>query len=148
MKYFMVSCISILIYTLPNSAGAVKIYECVDDAGNSTFQDRCPPGTSPKSEKKYGTTAPNQESDSYKSIGPVILYYIPECQGCNQVRAFFYSRNINLAEKNIEDNIELQDELKEKIGSLSVPTVDINGQYVSGYNENALKKLITTGNSS
>ncbi|MCG8324098.1 MAG: glutaredoxin family protein [Thiotrichales bacterium] len=141
MRILALLTVSLNMLFMANHATAVNIYECLDAEGNSTFQERCPPGTTPKSEKKYSTSGATNEPENSVNVS-VILYVTPECQGCNRVRKFFANRDIPVVEKNIEDNIELQDELKGKIGNLSVPTADINGEFVSGYNEDALTHIM------
>ncbi len=132
-----------LICAMPVSA--VNVYECIDSEGNTVFQDRCPPGMTKKSEMKYNGKAPTEENKFSKfDEQPVIIYLTPNCTGCEQMLDYFNAREISVVEKNIEDNIELQNELIEKIGNLSVPTVDIHGEYLSGYNDTKLTEILNS----
>jgi glutaredoxin len=123
------------------SAAAVEIYKCQDNRGNITFQDRCPPGTTRVGEKDYstatGTAAPVQPST------PLTLYVVPDCDSCKQVEEFLQIRNIPVTEKNVDKNIDLQNELKKVAGELRVPVLVVKDKPIVGYNRPALLKALT-----
>ncbi len=127
------------------SAAAVKVVECEDEQGNRTFQSACPPGSIMVDEKKIptGDTAPAPAKG--KSAGAAgsanisaTLYFIPECNPCDEVREFFQLRKISLTEKNVNESREVQKELKELRGSLKVPATVIGEKVVTGYNRSEL----------
>lgn len=123
----------ILMFTLAGSSYAVSVYECEDEQGNRSFYDRCPPGTTAVNEKKFNVI-PEKEASEISAT----LYLVPKCEACDLVREFFQLRKIALIEKNVNENIELQNELTEKTGELRVPVTVINDTVISGYDRSEL----------
>lgn len=135
---------TMLLLAVSGLAHAVKIFECEDENGSRSFASHCPPGTTMVSEKKINLGT--------KTEAPAVsatMYYIPNCDACEQVREFFQLRQITLAEKNVDNNVEMQNELAEKAGELKVPTVVINDTVISGYDRNKMiSALEAAGHSS
>lgn len=131
-----------LLFSLQAMA-AVKIVECEDDEGNRTFQKTCPPGTTEVGAKQFstgsGSAGAGQETDIQAT-----LYLIPDCEACEEVKEFLGSRNIPITEKNVSDDLQLQNELTELTGALQVPTTIIGEEILTGYSRTnflqALKK--------
>ena len=117
-------------------AVAVNIYQCKDAQGNISFQDRCPPGSSPVGEKQYSTNVP--EGGAARSTAPLTLYVVPNCDSCKQVEDFLAARGISVSEKNVNDSIDLQNELKKAAGDLKVPALMVGGKAIVGYNRSAM----------
>ena len=139
MKYITSSIILTISCLLSTQVLAVKIVECVDEAGNSTFQDRCPPGTTVAGEKKFYTG--KKESDASTPDVPITLYTVPACDACDVVRNILEKYGANVSEKNVESDVALQRELQEKsgaTGTLSVPTVIVGEKVIVGYNKQDL----------
>lgn len=131
------------IYQLPSMA-AVKIVECEDEQGARSFQRNCPPGSKMVGERNYSTGA-NSGSTTDRKTGNIsaTLYLIPNCDVCQDVKDFLSARNIPVSEKNVKDNFELQEELKEKTGGdLQVPVVVIGTDVIKGYQRNTLLKAL------
>jgi len=126
---------------LSSPAQAVSIHKCEDDQGNITYQDRCPPGTSSVGEKQYHVKSGDSESRS--SSGPLTLYVVPDCDSCKQVEEFLAVRGIQVSEKNVNDNVDLQNELKEAAGDLRVPALVVNDDVIVGYDRNALLNALS-----
>jgi glutaredoxin len=123
-----------------HAANAVSILQCEDERGNKTFQDRCPPGTKQVNQKEYSTTAPTVTSTSK---GPLTLYMIPGCDTCDQLKEFLSIRELSYTEKNVADDVALQNELKDKAGELQVPVLVVGDKVLSGYNRTALLQALT-----
>lgn len=122
-----------------NCLSAVKIVECVDNEGNTSFHSTCPPGTNTINEKKIATgskAAAENKPITYESNTDVsaIMYSITECSPCDAVRELLQIKNIPFTEKNVDGNIELQAELTKLNGSLNVPITLIGDKKLSGYN--------------
>ena len=143
MKHYKFT-ILLLVYSLfSNNAWAVKIYECEDEQGNRPFEQQCPPGTTAVNKKEYSTKRAQSGSEQ-RSSGPLILYVIPNCDSCDQIREFLSVRNISASEKNVADDVALQDELKDKTGGdLRVPVLLVGNKVLSGYNRTNLISALT-----
>ena len=131
----------------PRFIAAVTIVECEDDQGNRTFQANCPPGTTVVDEKRFATGIPTgTENAPKKVIGStavnVTLYSIPKCDPCDDIREFLQKRNISVTEKNVDNNVELQDELTKLTGTLKVPMTIVGEKKISGYNRTELKAAL------
>ena len=147
MKHLASSLILFVSCLVSTQVYAVKILECVDEAGNKTFQDRCPPGTTQAGEKKFYTGKEPTASEN-KSVA-VTFYSIPECDACDLVRNLLDKYGASITEKNVKTDVGLQKELQEKTGAqgtLSVPTVIIGDQVIIGYKkQDIINSLETTG---
>ena len=139
MKYITAGILLTFTSLLSTQALAVKILECVDEDGNSTYQDRCPPGTTQAGEKKFYTG--KKEADANSPDVPITLYSVPTCDACDVVRNILEKYGASISEKNVETDVALQRELQEKsgaAGTLSVPTVIVGEKVIGGYNKQDL----------
>ena len=135
-----------------NSTAAVKIVECEDIEGNTSFHSTCPSGTNMVNEKNISTgskSAANNKPVTYETNSSsisAIMYTITDCSPCDAVRELLQIKNIPLTEKNVDGNIELQAELNKLNGSLNVPITLIGDKKLSGYNRTEiLAALKATG---
>jgi glutaredoxin len=122
---------------------AVTVYECEDAQGDRTFQDICPPGTTPVLEKQFYTGSKKaKELEAVRSQYPVTLYSTPTCDACDLVRSYLQNRGVPFTEKDVSNNAELQQELLSKSGGLTVPATFIGDSFVAGYNKVNLKSQL------
>ena len=147
MKYIISSITLIIASLLSTQVIAVNILECVDEAGNISFQDRCPPGTTQKGEKKFYTG--KQSTGSGNKNVAVTLYAVPECDACDLVRNLLNKYGASITEKNVQTDVTLQRELQAKTGAegtLAVPAVIIGEQVIVGYKkQDIITSLETAG---
>ena len=115
-----------------NAFAAVKVVECEDEQGDRSFQKVCPPGTTQVGEKKLKTSARANEENQNTDI-TATLYLIPDCEACDEIKEFLGARNISFTEKDVNEDIELQNELTNLTGSLKVPTTVIGDEVLTGY---------------
>lgn len=127
-----------------NAAAAATILQCEDAEGNRSFETSCPPGSKLVEEKNYYTGPKNSgpDLDSLQAEQPVTLYSVPACEACDVVRSYLNSRDTPFTEKNVENNVDLQEELSAITGELSVPVVTIGEAMVAGYNRAELKEKL------
>ena len=138
------SCLFILLipFFSVTSFAAVKVVECEDKSGNRTFQKVCPPDSMQVGEKKLTTGAESNNKDSNANNIQAILYLIPDCEACDEIKEFLGSRNISITEKNVNDNLELQKELTALSGSLKVPTTVIGEEILTGYSRSKFLSVL------
>lgn len=125
-----------------NCFAAVKIVECEDENGNRSYQKTCPPGYTQLSEKKIKTGSDSSNSKSSASNINAILYVIPECEACDEIKEFLNNRNISYTEKNVNEDIDLQKELTDLTGSLKVPTTVIGDEILTGYSRSKFMDVL------
>lgn len=127
--------LSISLLFISSSAFAVTIYECIDEDGRKSFQDRCPPGTEVANQRTVGPKKTKPEFE-------VTLYTVTNCRACDSAATYLKERDIEFEVKNVSGSVERQDELKKLTGSLKIPTVVINNEISTGYNEDELAKIL------
>lgn len=124
-----------LLFTVSENILAVKIYECEDENGRISYQDRCPPGMKVAAEREFGKKEKLQTVE-------ISVYVVPNCKKCESLKQFFSSRDLEFELKNVNGSQELQDELKEMIGSVKIPSALINDDVLTGYDENKLTEAL------
>lgn len=122
---------------------AVKIVQCEDAQGNKTFQMNCPPGTKQVNAMSVatGTGTPADKGNQNANI-TATLYYIPDCDACDAVREYLRDRHIQINEKNVLNNVDLQKEMKKVSGKQNVPVVVIGKKVLIGYDRTDLKQAL------
>jgi glutaredoxin len=133
--------LGLLLALAAGPAGAVKVVECIDADGNSSFRDKCPPGMTMKGEKRLLGVGGTDQGPSIEEIAaarPITVYSVPDCDACDLVRTRLDGRDLPYTEKNVQDNAELQEEMKAATGGLTVPAVVIGSKVLTGYSSDAL----------
>jgi len=129
-----------LLFIPVQSVVGVSVSQCEDEQGNKTFQASCPPGTTEVTKKNYNTSTPVANT----TARPVLtLYTIPDCDTCEQLREFLSIRELQVTEKNVADDVNLQNELKDLAGELQVPVLLVGSKVLTGYNRTALLQALT-----
>ena len=124
-----------------STASGEKLYKWIDKDGNVSYHDQPPADASYRVEEKSLGGNRQKEDDTLAKVVekyPVVLYSVPECDSCNMVRAYLQKRKVPFTEQNLDNNPELQQALKKKIGSLSAPTIMIGEKVMKGYVESLL----------
>ncbi len=128
------------------NASAVTVFECVDADGNASFRDKCLPGESKKTEKRLtglGGLKPTS-IDKVVEANPITVYTVPDCDACDLVRHALSGRNIPFTDKGVQDNAEMQEELKSITGGLTVPAMTIGDQVLKGYSRDAIDNALVS----
>ena len=160
MKYIPIL-LTLLFCTLGLPAAyAVTILECVDAAGNSSFRDHCPPGTTPASARDIktgaqettkgtatGTTTKKPTAEEGAGDATITFYTTStECDACLVFKGVLDSYGASYTTKDISTDLATRQELKDKSDgtgtSVSVPTVILNDQVISGFNKETLVKAL------
>lgn len=127
-----------------STAQAAPLYKWVDSQGRVSYHDRPPPEGSgyQVEEKNLGSGAKSGGDDTLEKViekYPVVLYSVPVCGSCDLARAYLEKRKVPYSEHNLENNVELQQKLKQKHGALSAPTITIGEKVMKGYVESILE---------
>ena len=137
--YFVIA-MALLLGAQP--AMATKLYKWVDEYGNVTYKDTPPVDESIKYKEEDisgGNSSGGSAADEAAEKYPVVLYSTPSCSACNSARAYLQSRGIPFQDKNVEGDGKLQQELKQKAGEISVPTILIGSKVMRGYVQSLLE---------
>lgn len=125
-------------------AKAVTIVECIDESGQSSFRDSCPPGSIKKGEKRLrgNVNAPTPVLSEIVAKHPVTLYSIPQCDSCELVRLQLKARGVPFADKDASTDGAVRKELQELLGVedglMNVPVVHIDDTILREYDAAAL----------
>lgn len=121
-------------------AQAASLYKWVDSQGRVSYHDKPPPeGSDYRVEQKTLGSGGSATDQQAQPDVPVILYSAPKCASCDLARIYLDKRKVPYTEKNVESDAKLQEELKQKAGSLSVPTIIVGTKVMSGYLESLLE---------
>ena len=127
--------------TLSAPALAVTIVECVDASGNVSMRDKCPPGMTKKGEKVLRGLGGKKLTpvEEVAAAKPLVLYTVPSCDACDLVRNLLSNEGYPFTEKDVQDNAEIQQELEEVAGGLTVPALLVGDQRpLTGYSRSAI----------
>lgn len=123
-----------------------KLYKWVDHEGNVSYHDLPPPeGSKYKVEERsirYGEPTVKKKVDPNAKVAekyPVILYSVPNCGSCDLARIYLQKREVPFTEKNADNDLKIQEELKKKTGTLTAPTILIGEKIMKGYLESLLE---------
>ena len=146
MERILLMIVLALLASGVSAVQAEKLYKWVDSQGRVSYRDQPPPeGAGYRVEEKVfgerGTARETGDETLAKIVEkyPVMLYSVPVCGSCDFARAYLQKRKVPFTEKNLENDAELQQTLKKKIGSLSAPTIMIGEKVMKGYVESILE---------
>jgi len=72
----------------------------------------------------------------------VTIYTTNICPWCIKAKEFFKENKISYAEKNVQENPKLANELLEKSGQMGVPVIIIGDSVLIGFNKERVKKAL------
>lgn len=132
-----------------SAAQAGTLYKWVDSQGRVSYHDKPPPEGSDVrvEEKNIGSGGKSDKDDTLEKIiekYPVVLYSVPACGSCDLARNYLDKRKIPYSEHNLENNVELQQKMKQKYGALSAPIITIGEKVMKGYVESLLEGELDT----
>ncbi|MCK5589320.1 MAG: glutaredoxin family protein [Candidatus Pacebacteria bacterium] len=65
----------------------------------------------------------------------VIVYSTPTCMHCNMVKEYFDEKGVKYESIDVIENQEKGKYIVEKTGQMGVPVVEIDGEFVIGFNQ-------------
>jgi glutaredoxin 3 len=72
----------------------------------------------------------------------VTVYSTPTCPYCIKAKNFFKKNNIEYEDIDVSKDQEKAKEMVEKSGQMGVPTIDIEGKIIMGFDEGAIKEAL------
>ena len=75
-------------------------------------------------------------------MAQVTIYTSANCPGCNSAKKFFQERGVRYVEHNISENMDKAQELITKTGQMSVPVIEIDGEYIIGFDKRRLSSTL------
>lgn len=71
------------------------------------------------------------------------IYTTPTCPYCKMAKEYFKSKNLQYEEYNVAADRAKVQEMVEKSGQLGVPTIEINGKIIVGFDRRAIDEALT-----
>ena len=68
----------------------------------------------------------------------VTIYTTPTCSWCQAVKDYLQSHGVAFDEVDVSTDINRARELVEKTGQYGVPVIDIDGEYIVGFDRDAI----------
>lgn len=126
------------------TAQAEKLYKWVGKDGKVSYQDKPPPADAGTVQERDLASSTKKSAGSGDAVDPaqkfpVVIYTVPKCDSCDMVRAYLKKRHTPFVEKNVDNNLPLQKEMKEKVGDITVPTITVGSKIMKGYLESLLE---------
>lgn len=81
-----------------------------------------------------------------KMENKITIYTTPTCGFCRQTKEFFKEHNIKFKEINVNEDEKAAEKMIEKSGQYGVPVIDVNGEIIVGFDQEALKKALKIKN--
>ena len=75
-------------------------------------------------------------------MAKVIVYSTPTCPWCHKAKDFLKANNIEFEDIDVSANQEASNEMVKKAGQMGVPVLDIDGQIIVGFDQEAIKKAL------
>jgi len=72
----------------------------------------------------------------------ILVYTTPSCPYCIRAKEFFKENNIEFENVDVSTNQEKAQEMIRKSGQMGVPTIDIDGEIVVGFDKEKIKSLL------
>jgi len=72
----------------------------------------------------------------------VKIYMTPTCQWCKKAKEWLKKNKISFQELDLTESDTYRDELIEKTHQMVVPVIEIDGQFIIGFDEKKLEELL------
>jgi glutaredoxin-like YruB-family protein len=72
----------------------------------------------------------------------VIIYSTPTCHYCHVAKDYFAEHNVAYTEFDVAADIQKRKEMMDKSGQMGVPVIDVDGEIIVGFDEEALVKAL------
>jgi glutaredoxin-like YruB-family protein len=72
----------------------------------------------------------------------VRVYSTPTCPFCIMAKKFLKDNNIEFEDVDVSRDIKSAREMVEKTGQMGVPVIEIDGEFVIGFNREKIKQLL------
>ena len=72
----------------------------------------------------------------------VRVYSTPTCPFCIMAKKFLKDNNIEFEDIDVSRNIKAAREMVEKTGQMGVPVIEIDGEFVIGFDRDRIEELL------
>ena len=75
-------------------------------------------------------------------MAKVTVFSTPTCPWCVKAKEFLKENNIEFEDVNVAEDQEKAQYIIEKTGQMGVPVIEIDGEFIIGFNEAALREKL------
>ena len=72
----------------------------------------------------------------------VRVYSTPTCPWCLRAKNFLDAKKIKFEDINVAEDDKAREEMIKKSGQMGVPVLDINGEIIVGFDEDAINRAL------
>lgn len=72
----------------------------------------------------------------------VLIYSTPSCHFCHIAKDFFAENGVSYEEYNVATDLTKRQEMVDKSGQMGVPVIDIAGDIIVGFDEEAISNKL------
>jgi glutaredoxin 3 len=72
----------------------------------------------------------------------VKIYSTPSCPWCHKAKDFLNEKKIKFEDKDVSSDEKARAEMIEKSGQMGVPVLDIGGEVIVGFDQEAIQKAL------
>lgn len=72
----------------------------------------------------------------------VRVFSTPICPYCTALKSFLKEHNVSFEEVDIANDEKAKDQMVEKTGQMGVPVVDIDGEFITGFEKEKICQLL------
>jgi len=74
----------------------------------------------------------------------ITVYTTPTCTWCTAVKQYLEEKGLSYDEVDVSADVQRARELVERTGQYGVPVIDVDGEFVVGFDRARLEALLTT----
>ena len=71
------------------------------------------------------------------------VYSTPTCPWCKKAKDFLKEKGVDFQDFDVASNEEARNELLDKSGQMGVPVLDIDGEIIIGFDQEAIEKAVS-----
>ncbi|MDD5033057.1 MAG: Uxx-star family glutaredoxin-like (seleno)protein [Candidatus Pacebacteria bacterium] len=75
-------------------------------------------------------------------MSKVAIYTTPTCGYCQMAKEWFKEKGVEYEEHDVYSDMEKRKEMVEKTGQMGVPVIEVNGEFVVGFDKHLLSELL------
>jgi len=88
----------------------------------------------------------SSSTDGKKPAKRIVVYSTPTCSWCNTLKSYLRKNNIAFRDVDVSRDQRVAEELVRKTGQQGVPQTEINGQWVVGFDQKKIDRLLEIEN--
>ena len=70
------------------------------------------------------------------------VFSTPTCPFCYTLKEFLKDKNIEFVDVDVSQDEKAREEMTQKSGQIGVPVIDINGEFIAGFDREKIVKLL------